>query len=251
MDLSSMSPESGRLLAEDGGVVNIVDLLNANAVPVSAAVHDINAYSPRSGRVIGEDGKLYNLVDLLEGIGSGGSGGDCSCEPPSVTETIRIEATGDNVLTVYRNDVPTAVGAGNLDTGSFAVGKDYYVYLDGNEVIISLNAALSHRKIGGVHYGVNRRSNSALQPVNTAGAVRGADWEANTYNGILPGAFGRTPTARSARRRAWCIFPAACGRISIFQASAKAHPRTARAVCTQNTTPCPSQASIGMSFRSG
>ena len=74
MDINSMSPATGRILAEDGKAVNIVDLLNASGsvAPVSDIVHDINQYSPRSGRVIGEDGKLYNIVDLLENGGGGG-----------------------------------------------------------------------------------------------------------------------------------------------------------------------------------
>lgn len=35
---------------------------------------DINRYAPRSGRVIAEDGTIHNIVDLLGGGGSGGSG---------------------------------------------------------------------------------------------------------------------------------------------------------------------------------
>lgn len=34
---------------------------------------DINSYSPQSGRIIGEDGKTYNLVDLLKNVGGGNS----------------------------------------------------------------------------------------------------------------------------------------------------------------------------------
>lgn len=34
---------------------------------------DINRYAPRSGRVIAEDGTIHNIVDLLGGGGSGGS----------------------------------------------------------------------------------------------------------------------------------------------------------------------------------
>jgi len=74
MDINSMSPASGRILDENGNVVNIVDLLNSGATPVSDDVYDIDAYSPRSGRIIGEDGKLYNIVDLLSGSGGGTPG---------------------------------------------------------------------------------------------------------------------------------------------------------------------------------
>jgi len=71
MDINSMSPASGRIIAEDGSTKNIVDLLGGGS-PVSNKVYDINQFSPRTGRIIGEDGKLYNLVDLLENGGGGG-----------------------------------------------------------------------------------------------------------------------------------------------------------------------------------
>jgi len=72
-----MIPASGRILAEDGTTVNIVDILNAagNVPPISNQTQNINAYAPRSGRVLGEDGKMYNLIDLLRAYVSGGTGG--------------------------------------------------------------------------------------------------------------------------------------------------------------------------------
>ncbi len=98
-------------------------------------------------------------------------------------------------------DSDMTIGAANLDTGgAFAKGNDYYVYVvdtgditqDGR-LVISLNStypngssALSSRKIGGFHFGVCRRVNTAMQPVNTSGAERGSGWESNVYNGILP-----------------------------------------------------------------
>lgn len=36
---------------------------------------NINQYSPQSGRVIGEDGQIYNIVDLLQNISGGGGSG--------------------------------------------------------------------------------------------------------------------------------------------------------------------------------
>jgi len=167
-----MSPTSGRIIAEDGSTKNIVDLLGGGS-PVSNAVYDINQYSPRSGRVIGEDGKLYNLVDLLgNGGGSGGVGGK-----PQV-EKLRIEATGDDVLTIFQGsavilegggffvfDKNMVISASNLNVGNaFTVGSDYNIYISGDGVILlSLNDATpaNSRKIGGFHFGVNRRSTTA------------------------------------------------------------------------------------------
>jgi hypothetical protein len=119
-------------------------------------------------------------VDLLAGVGKGGG-------PGPAAETIRIEAAGDNALTVFRDDAEIQIGVANLDTGpSFAIGKDYYIYLNEDAVVISLNGTLPSRKIGGFHYGVNRRTTSARQPINPSGEVKGAGWEANIYNGIVP-----------------------------------------------------------------
>ena len=72
MDINSMTPATGRIIAEDGSIKNVVDILGAGVAPVSDTIHDIDQHSPRSGRVIGEDGKLYNLVDLLQNGGGGG-----------------------------------------------------------------------------------------------------------------------------------------------------------------------------------
>jgi hypothetical protein len=72
MDKNSMSPVSGRILAENGSVVNIVDLLGG-ATPISGEVYDIDTFSPRSGRVIGEDGLLYSLAELLKNLSGGSS----------------------------------------------------------------------------------------------------------------------------------------------------------------------------------
>jgi hypothetical protein len=93
----------------------------------------------------------------------------------------------------------THINASNLDTGSFTVGKDYYLYLcdpgNNNDEIykISLNStypsgytAVNSRKIGGFHYGKCRSVNSSLQPINSSGTVNGTGWESNVFDGIVP-----------------------------------------------------------------
>ena len=76
MDINSMTPNSGRILAEDGTVVNVIDLFSAYGIaPISNEVHDIESYSPRSLRVLGEDGRVYDGLELLRAIAAGGGGG--------------------------------------------------------------------------------------------------------------------------------------------------------------------------------
>ena len=50
MDINSLAPINGRILAEDGSVVNLVDLLNPDAeASASGGEYDINTYTPRFG----------------------------------------------------------------------------------------------------------------------------------------------------------------------------------------------------------
>lgn len=123
-----------------------------------------------------------------------------------------IKATGENELTLEADcvfciagmsvfkSVSTIINAGNLDTGSaFTAGKDYYVYVcdigSGNDerYVMSLNStfptghtAFNTRKIGGFHFGKCRRTNTGLVPVNASNAAKGAGWESNVYDGIIP-----------------------------------------------------------------
>ena len=104
---------------------------------------------------------------------------------------------GDSIFKTERDIVLNSTA---LDTGSFAVGKDYYIYIcdKGNnqdeEFKISLNStyplgysADNSRKIGGFHYGDVRRTKSdTLEPINASGTAWGDGWEDNVFQGILP-----------------------------------------------------------------
>jgi len=121
-----------------------------------------------------------------------------------------LAATGDDTLLVYE-DVVLAVGdavfktdrltldTSNLDAGtSFQMGSDYYVYIcdngGDNEIFrLSLNSTFPNgfnadnsRKIGGFHFGQCRRHNEKMQPINAAGVERGAGWQSNIFQGIVP-----------------------------------------------------------------
>ena len=123
-----------------------------------------------------------------------------------------IQAVGDKGLkilkdtvicvgeSVFKTERDITLNSANLDSGSFALGKDYYVYCcdrggeADEEYKISLNStfpvgytATSSRKIGGFHYGhVRRTTPDTLEPINSSGTVWGAGWEENIYEGILP-----------------------------------------------------------------
>ena len=101
---------------------------------------------------------------------------------------------------IFKTERDITLNSANLDSGSFAIGKDYYVYCcdkggkNDEEYKISLNStfpvgynAENSRKIGGFHYGDCRRVTAdTLEPINSSGVAWGAGWEDNVYQGILP-----------------------------------------------------------------
>lgn len=114
-----------------------------------------------------------------------------------------VTVQGDCIIAIAGGGVfktaASVLNANNLDVGTFQVGKDYYIYLcdtggtEDEKYMISLNStfpagynAINSRKIGGFHYGKNRRTNSRMQPVNTAGETYGAGWESTVFDGIVP-----------------------------------------------------------------
>lgn len=77
MKISDFAQNSGRMIREDGTVVNIADLLASNAEPVTDTKEQIAAYQMHSGRMIREDGTVVNIADL---IATGQIGGGVSPE---------------------------------------------------------------------------------------------------------------------------------------------------------------------------
>lgn len=65
MDINDFAPRSGRMLREDGTIVNIGDILDGQPTGQTA---DISQYAPMSGRVIKEDGTVVNIADCLTPI---------------------------------------------------------------------------------------------------------------------------------------------------------------------------------------
>ena len=73
--MTNYSPRSGRMIKEDGTVVNIADLLAGDAEAVSESTYNIDCFSAQSGRMIREDGSIINIADLIASGQIGGGGG--------------------------------------------------------------------------------------------------------------------------------------------------------------------------------
>ena len=64
-NISNFSARSGRMIKEDGTVVNIADLLAGGAEAVSESTYNIDSFSAMSGRMIREDGSVINIADEI------------------------------------------------------------------------------------------------------------------------------------------------------------------------------------------
>ena len=74
-NISNFSARSGRMIKEDGTVVNIADLLAGDAEAVSESTYNIDSFSAMSGRMIREDGSAINIADEIANGNIGGGGG--------------------------------------------------------------------------------------------------------------------------------------------------------------------------------
>lgn len=138
MDTQFMAPRSGRMIKEDGTIINIADILAGDADSVGKA--PINSYSAASGRMIREDGSIINIADLIADgkiPGGGGGGGttnynDLTNKPTLNGTEIKGALTGEDVGLIDRN-----LGAENA-------GKILAVGLDGIVTPVDWNESLEN-----------------------------------------------------------------------------------------------------------
>lgn len=139
-NIGSYSAMSGRMIKEDGTVVNIADLLAGDQPEVSQVKENISSYQPRSGRMIREDGSIINIADLIASgqIGGGGGGGgttnynDLNNLPTMNDKEIKGALTGEDVGLIDSNQ------------GTENAGKIMAVGLDGIVTPVDRNEPLEN-----------------------------------------------------------------------------------------------------------
>lgn len=81
-DIDSYSAKSGRMLDEEGNVVNIADVIGGVE---TGRTENIDNYSPSSGNLIKEDGTVINVTKaLVEKLNGGGGGGATEIGKPFI-----------------------------------------------------------------------------------------------------------------------------------------------------------------------
>ena len=67
-----MTPQTGRMVKENGDTVNLADLIGGTDTGERV---NIDMMAPKSGRFVKEDGSVVNLADVIEEFLAGLAGG--------------------------------------------------------------------------------------------------------------------------------------------------------------------------------
>ena len=150
--ITSYSPKSGRMIKEDGTVVNIADLLAGDAEAVSESTYNIDFYSAQSGRMIREDGSIINIADLIASgqIPGGGTGGTSNYNDLTNKPTLNgVEISGDKTSEDYKISAQvTQVDHGTADTTFELPANQYHTWGEVTSLTLTLGAETSGQANG-------------------------------------------------------------------------------------------------------
>lgn len=148
-NIGSYSAMSGRMIKEDGTVVNIADLLAGDQPEVSQVKENISSYQPRSGRMIREDGSIINIADLIAsgqiGGGGGGSTGTTNYNDLTNKPTINgVEVSGNKTSADYKISAETSqVDHGTSDTTFELPPNQYHTWGEVASLTLTLGTETS------------------------------------------------------------------------------------------------------------
>lgn len=147
-NINSYSAMSGRMIREDGTVVNIADILAGNAASIGS-VKNIASYQARSGRIIREDGSVINIADL---IANGGMGGGGTTDYNALTNKPKIngvEVSGNKTSADYKISAEiTRVDHGTADTTFTLPPNQYHTWGEISSLTFTLGAETSGQANG-------------------------------------------------------------------------------------------------------
>ena len=151
-NISNFSARSGRMVKEDGTVVNIADLLAGDAEAVSESTYNIDSFSAMSGRMIREDGSVINIADEIANgnIGGGGEGGTTNYNALTNKPTLNgVEISGDKTSADYKISAKvTQVDHGTADTIFELPANQYHTWGEVTSLTLTLGAETSGQANG-------------------------------------------------------------------------------------------------------
>lgn len=148
MDIKSFNMHSGRMVREDGTIINIADALAGNAQPVTESKEKIEYYQMISGRFVKEDGTVVNIADEIAKGNIGGSGsstGTTNYNDLKNKPTLNgVEISGDKTSADYKISAEvTQVDHGTTDTTFTLPPNQYHTWGEVASLTITLGAGTS------------------------------------------------------------------------------------------------------------
>ena len=138
-----MTPQTGRMVKEDGTTANIADLIGGTDTGERV---NIDMMAPKSGRFVKEDGSVVNIADVIEeflaGLAGGGSGSGGTVSLKKLTITV------DGQEYIYDGksavSIPITTTGGGAATGQplqITIGETTYTYTGAEPVTLEIPAA--------------------------------------------------------------------------------------------------------------
>lgn len=153
MDIKSFNMHSGRMVREDGTIINIADALAGNSQPVTESKEKIEYYQMISGRFVKEDGTVVNIADeIAKGNigGGGGSTGTTNYNDLTNKPTLNgVEISGDKTSADYKISAETTqVDHGTADTTFELPPNQYHTWGEVVSLTLTLGAETSGQANG-------------------------------------------------------------------------------------------------------
>ena len=150
-----MTPQTGRMVKENGDTVNLADLIGGTDTGEKV---NIDMMAPKSGRFVKEDGSVVNLADVIEEFLSGGgsgSGGTVSLKKLTITVDGQ-EYIYDGKTAI---SIPITTGGGGAAAGQplqITIGETTYTYTGEEPVTLEIPEPAANKalnlSIGGQSY---------------------------------------------------------------------------------------------------
>lgn len=150
-----MTPQTGRMVKEDGTTANIADLIGGTDTGERV---NIDMMAPKSGRFVKEDGSVVNLADVIEEFLSGGgsgSGGTVSLKKLTITVDGQ-EYIYDGKTAISIPITTTGGGAAAGQPLQITIGETTYTYTGAEPVTLEIPEPTANKalniNLGGQSY---------------------------------------------------------------------------------------------------
>lgn len=161
-----MTPQTGRMIKEDGTTANIADLIGGTDTGERV---NIDMMAPKSGRFVKEDGSVVNLADVIEEFLSGGgsgSGGTVSLKKLTITVDGQ-EYIYDGKTAISIPITTTGGGAAAGQPLQITIGETIYTYTGAEPVTLEIPAAAELQALsitaGGQTYSYDGKSPVSIE----------------------------------------------------------------------------------------